>query len=687
MYSPQRHPFLHLVVNSQPEETYSDAAQPQGWPYQEKVFGWMETAQLDDNGDPEYHSLFNWGPDTGSFLTLPGIYDMCDNSSTCLPFDSTGQYCQLTPHNSTPAGDQYHCWFHDADNFCATASTPCHTSTAETGVAASDPGYVDPYPPACNPNDAAQPPNDPFSLPSSAIIVDDEATDQNLAGCATAPTTWKNGGTFAVNLGVLAPDDWHQLGVGFGGHMWFTHTQSSDSNNETMADWQVIGTWTPTLPAKDLYEIRVFVPDDGATTTHADYQVHPNSGSQFYERVVNQDAYGNSWVSLGFFPMGPGGYVTLANETPDSDDSQGADIAYDAIAFIPSAAGSYAAIGDSYSSGEGAGCPDLGPDESATACTWNEGTDTANLSLSTDDGNFCHRTYDSFPDQYAHFSGTFPNSPVVHLACSGSNIYDLDEHVVYEVNHDGTICYKGDGKNPLLLANGQNDPSCDNQNDEDSATPSPISAGTNYFGEPASQLDLLKDMVNKPKVLTVSIGANDAGFAAVLTRCAQDPSLNAGTCQHAFTNTNTSNIVTNTINGMLGPFTDLFKDLKAALPTTKIVVVLYPNIFMYKSADDPMSVDCSDIYSSDRQWLISQISLMDQVLTEAATNAGVNYLNEYSALAGHELCSQNNNSYVNGPSLPIGDPSFDDLDFHPTALGYNKIATDLLAYLTNAGIF
>src|SRR6185437_10916611 len=173
----------------------------------------------------------------------------------------------------------------------------------------------------------------------------------------------------------------------------------------------------------------------------------------------------------------------------------------------------------------------------------------------------------------------FASSPVVHLACSGSNIFDLDEKVVYEVNTNGTICYEGVGKDPLLLPNGQPDPNCDNQTDEDSATPSPISAGTNYFGEPASQLDLLKDLVNKPKVLTVSVGANDAGFATVLTRCAED-SFNSGTCQQFFTNTNTSNKVTNTINGLLGPFTDLFKALKTALPTTKIIVVLYPNIFL-----------------------------------------------------------------------------------------------------------
>jgi O-glycosyl hydrolase len=181
------------------------------------------------------------------------------------------------------------------------------------------------------------------------MIVDDTALqgqnpaglDPNVVGCPTTPSGWSQGGTFELDTdngqpgqpgtGVdgssAAQIDLHQIGAGFGGHFWFTHTRpASDTGHE------VVAKWTPNLSA-GLYEVRAYVPATGATTTNATYQIHIASGYPAYQRTVNQNSYSDQWVSLGYFPLRPGSYVTAGSVTPSSDASQGADIAFDALAF------------------------------------------------------------------------------------------------------------------------------------------------------------------------------------------------------------------------------------------------------------------------------------------------------------------------------------------------------------------
>ena len=59
-YPANRAPFLR--------NTYADAAEPWKWPYQEKVFGWMETPIL-ISGQPAYVS--------SGYLTIPGGDTFC----------------------------------------------------------------------------------------------------------------------------------------------------------------------------------------------------------------------------------------------------------------------------------------------------------------------------------------------------------------------------------------------------------------------------------------------------------------------------------------------------------------------------------------------------------------------------------------------------------------------------------
>jgi lysophospholipase L1-like esterase len=260
---------------------------------------------------------------------------------------------------------------------------------------APEPSATDPNPPVCG-----------GGLPANAIVVDEQPTDLNLAGCPNPPAQWANQGTFSVQFGTSIPDgaplgeiDFHQLGAGFGGHLWFTHTyQPGDLQDD------VLGTWTPapSVLTRGLYKIEVFVPDAAAGADQAPYTVYTGAGGSV-TATLSQAAYGNEWVSIGDYALQPGASVQLDNRTADGDGVT--DIAYNAVAFVPEGPGTYVSMGDSYSSGQGAG--DYDP---AT-------------NIATDS---CHRSAHSFALQFAAGPPVaYPPGSIVNAACSGATITDL----------------------------------------------------------------------------------------------------------------------------------------------------------------------------------------------------------------------------------------------------------------------
>ena len=347
-----RHPFLHTVDSSgNPVETPTDASTPQDWPYQEKVFGWMESAQFDPNYDPNnptspptdpirYQGTYHWADGTGRFLALPPAGSFCSPSvNNCTP-SAIGSGDPCPPESSA-------CWWNAPVQWadCTAGCTPDPS-------AGSPPSPGAPEPP---PTSRGIPCGDTGGLGPNTVIVDDTETtqnpnglDPNVVGCPTTPSGWAPGGAFALDtnngtpgqtghlIGVsdAAGIDLHQIGAGFGAHAWFTHTRpASDAGRE------VVAIWVPSLSGGGIYRIKAYVPATGATTTRAVYQVHLSSGGPVISRTVNQNAYANQWVSLGLFPLTATGYVTLGSVTPPSDTSQGGDIAFDALAFTPVAGG------------------------------------------------------------------------------------------------------------------------------------------------------------------------------------------------------------------------------------------------------------------------------------------------------------------------------------------------------------
>ncbi|GEM_PF-3580464 len=153
-----------------------------------------------------------------------------------------------------------------------------------------------------------------------------------------------------------------------------------------------------------------------------------------------------------------------------------------------------------------------------------------------------------------------------------------------------------------------------------------------YRGQP-SQLQRLKEL--QPDLVTLTIGGNDANFSGVLLRCFLFDCVKRGTIAGA----------SQTISHLRQPLAGAYRQLRAALPKTRIVVVGYPRLF-------PMlqkrTVKCGWLEPAERTGLNRLAQQFDTVVRLAVADAGIEFVSTLDALNGHELCTRD--SWV----IPIG---------------------------------
>jgi hypothetical protein len=296
IYPATRNPFL--------QTSYGDASHPGDWPYQERVMGWMNVPLGGDS--PDYAR-------SARYPILPTDIMFCSTAvNQCDPLDPNKVYCQRS---------DYECWWHANQAWVSSCASVCTAGFFTLNPAAAEPSApADPHPPVCS-----------STLPGNAIIVNDQPGDVNLAGCGSS--NWHNAGSFQASFGTDASGDpigvidWHQLGAGFGGHFWFSHTRQAGEPNT------VTGTWTPSSLTEGTYNVKVFVPDTGAGAVEATYTINPGNGHASVQRTIDQSTTSNAWVGLGDFTLYPGASVVLSSVTGDGNDAT--DIAFSATAFVP----------------------------------------------------------------------------------------------------------------------------------------------------------------------------------------------------------------------------------------------------------------------------------------------------------------------------------------------------------------
>jgi lysophospholipase L1-like esterase len=299
----------------------------------------------------------------------------------------------------------------------------------------------------------------------------------------------------------------------------------------------------------------------------------------------------------------------------------------------------YLALGDSFTSGEG-------------AYNYRNGTDTR------DPFNKCHLSLSSYPFLLAARSNL---NAAQSVACSGAKMKDI-------YFADGQRTYQTDEKQSV----GKEDASFDPE----------IYLG--YLVGYRPQNDFVERA--KPSNVTLSISGNDIGFGQILAGC-----LGPGTC---FTDPQDLVNLVHTINSKYEDMVNTYRRVKDSAGTGANIYILgYPVLA------DPKG-DCAVNVRLDRQELQfanQLVSYINAVVKRAAEKAGVRYIDIENVLAGHRLCETvSSDVAVNGltagddktASIPLrlADRNLDVYitgreSYHPNALGH-RLYADAVAVAT-----
>lgn len=303
------------------------------------------------------------------------------------------------------------------------------------------------------------------------------------------------------------------------------------------------------------------------------------------------------------------------NGVPDTGEPQTTTT----VTWIPPSTHTYVALGDSYSSGEGAPNPNYLP-----------GTDDHTIP------NLCHRSTAAYPWlTHKATSNTYPT--FVFRACSGATIQDFS-----------------------------------NSNQEGNK------------GEPAQQSWLN----SYTRLVTLSIGGNNVGFADVLSYCAvRIPFNHRTTCEAKFSQQVDAAIARISATGSpKNPYTlpYLYKTIKSDAPNAKILVLGYPRLF---PINPPITcatgIPGSTFRQSDMVWLNNEGAKLDNVIKKAAVQAGLTFVDTYNAFNGHELCTKApyvNRAILDATSPGTGFMKLVNWSFHPKVAGQQALAAYVDAY-------
>jgi lysophospholipase L1-like esterase len=150
--------------------------------------------------------------------------------------------------------------------------------------------------------------------------------------------------------------------------------------------------------------------------------------------------------------------------------------------------------------------------------------------------------------------------------------------------------------------------------------------------------------------VSISVGGNDAGFADVLTECAQPGWMSD--CNGAIDDAQA------VVNGTLpARLRTLYSSIRSKAPTARVVVVGYPRIFQGE--------DCNALTwfsPAEESRLNATADLLNSRTASAASAAGFTFANPTSRFVGHAVCDDV--EWLNGLSNPVGE------SYHPNVAGH-----------------
>jgi lysophospholipase L1-like esterase len=162
----------------------------------------------------------------------------------------------------------------------------------------------------------------------------------------------------------------------------------------------------------------------------------------------------------------------------------------------------------------------------------------------------------------------------------------------------------------------------------------------------------IASVTSTTKLVSISIGGNDAGFVDVITECAkpawaEDCAGRVATAQ---------SYIRNTLPAKLN---QVYAEIRSRAPTAKVAVLGYPRIFNGE--------DCNAatwFSPDDESKLNATADLMRDTLRARATAYGFSFGDVIPGFVGHAVCDTS--AWLNGLSNPVGE------SYHPNTTGHRS---------------
>jgi putative cell wall-binding protein len=660
-WDPSRGPFL--------DRSPGDAGTPQYWPYPEKVMGFAaHPIDLFEDADTAVQAFrpATWLATDGHdgeqnrFTVKPPINTFCKASNKCFPgtlqqpADPAEKPGPCLNKDTTGAYD-LKCWYHGTASWKGDCDSQCGRE------------FLRFDPPGDYPNEEAdassfRPNCSTEGLPPGSLVIDDVPNGTASKRPAYCPSVVASSGSFSFAFGsdpegrFPSKMDLHQLGAGFNSHFYFAHTRTPGGDIDTYHDGSlnVTGTWRLGRSIDQWARVMVHMPDHGAWTQQAMYRVNLGDGTE-KKRALLQRQGANSWVPLGVFHFTGTPEISLSNVTQDGVGAD--DVAWDAIAIQPLSAKPsdvVVSMGDSFSSGEGASSFD-GADYSSESDTNGDDPQLRNA---------CHRSNQSWSRKAAVGRSH---------ASVGSRADSWDASLDYNF-----IACSGAQSENLLPASGPRNAA----NDKNAGQYHELSQMDRGFLDENTTL------------VTLSIGGNDAGFAAIIKECLQrypspldcKASVPPGESEplERITARRTSSEIPASVATVI-------QQIQVRAPRAIILLMGYPLLFETGS-------DCVLVKDSDRPWLNKVGADLSGALLAArnATNSAAHpviFADPRSAFSGTNLCTpagiSSNTGLVfqfspgDAPIFSSEGQPVSQQSFHPNTIGTDLYARVMMESLHN----
>ncbi|MBL8031053.1 MAG: hypothetical protein JNK33_01875 [Candidatus Doudnabacteria bacterium] len=194
----------------------------------------------------------------------------------------------------------------------------------------------------------------------------------------------------------------------------------------------------------------------------------------------------------------------------------------------------------------------------------------------------------------------------------------------------------------------------------------------------------------KPRVILLSIGGNDVGFANIVRTCIDFGEI-PETCYQYYENRLQ---VMKTIQSQYYRLVKTYKDVRSASGGARVYVMAYPQIAKEGG-------NCGNnvrLTAKEVQFSAQLVSYLNSIIKRAAAEAGVYYVDTENALSGHRLCEASGsqlavNGLTNGDDLglpagvQVGSKKYyaalGQESYHPNRYGHNLMGQVILAKTNN----